>query len=146
MLRYYGGEQVSKGSYWDRRTGEVIHVGPEGGQLPGGADVAYWKMSESIMVVLGPLLGLFYVVFLPLIGFLMLFYHIARFLAQSTRALAYELVGVLSPKFRLSEAYLAQVKRRKKGAAAAAVRPQEKPESRLDALEEEIERRKQQAE
>lgn len=145
MLRYHGGEQVRKGSYWDRKTGEVIHVGPEGSRLPGGADVRYWKMSEAAMVVLGPLLGLLYVVFLPLLGFLMLFYHIARFLAQSTRSLAYGLLGVLSPKFRLSEAYLAQVKRRKKGAAPAA-RPQEKSESRLDALEEEIERRKSQAE
>jgi len=145
MLRYHGGEQVSKGSYWDRRTGEVVHVGPEGSRLPGGADVSYWKMSEPVMVVVGPLLGLLYVVFLPLIGFLMLFYHVARFLAVNTRSLAYELAGALSPRFRLSEAYLAQVKRRKKGVAAE-TKPPEKSESRLDALEEEIERRKRQAE
>ena len=70
-----GGEKVRKGNYWNFSTGERIHL-EKGGILPGDASVTYLKFHPAMFLIVGPLLGLAYVIFLPVIGIAMVIWII----------------------------------------------------------------------
>ncbi len=65
-----GGRKVRKGSYWNVEDGErVVMESP--GILPGDSSTEYLRFHPIFMIVVGPVLGLAYAIFLPLIGILM---------------------------------------------------------------------------
>jgi hypothetical protein len=70
-LAHTGGQTVSAGNYWNFSTGERVHV-RNSETLPGDADTSYYRLPPVAMLLLAPLLGLVYAVFLPLIGIAML--------------------------------------------------------------------------
>jgi hypothetical protein len=67
MFRYTGGQTVGSGTYWDVMTGTRVDFDQEG-TLPGGNRAKYLKASSGAILLLGPIIGLAYVVFLPIIG------------------------------------------------------------------------------
>ena len=71
MMKYRGGDKVTKGEYWNFETGERIHVDAES-ILPGESKVKYIKTHPMVVVLAGPVLGIVYAVFLPLLGITML--------------------------------------------------------------------------
>jgi hypothetical protein len=61
-----GGEEASRGAYWCATSGEFVRVGSGGGVLPGAASDVYVRVFAPFMLFLTPVLGMFFVVFLPL--------------------------------------------------------------------------------
>lgn len=64
--RYRGGSLVSKGTYLSLREGEFVSVPEEGDILPGSSDQTFVRVPLVLVLVLGPILGLLFVVFLPM--------------------------------------------------------------------------------
>jgi len=67
MFSYTGGQTVGSGTYWDMMSGTRVDFEKEG-TLPGGNGAKYLKASSGTILLLGPIVGLAYVVFLPIIG------------------------------------------------------------------------------
>jgi len=71
MKTYRGTETVAPGIYFNVKELR-FHAVDEEGPLPGGAEDLCRRVPTAAMLVVGPLAGLAYAVFLPLIGFVML--------------------------------------------------------------------------
>ena len=67
MFKHTGGQRVESGTYWDVMTGLRVDFDQEG-TLPGGNAATYLKASSSAILLLGPILGLAYVVLMPIMG------------------------------------------------------------------------------
>jgi hypothetical protein len=110
MFTYTGGNRAGAGTYWDVSTGHRIDIAGEG-VLPGENRTRYVKASSIVMLLFGPIIGLAYVVFLPIMG-----------IATVTAMILQKVFGgmlnvgrnIVSFGWRPSEAYLAG-KNRKKG-------------------------------
>jgi len=73
MARYHGSRWVKVGFYWNPSRWELVTIPKGGGVLPGGDDLRYVRVPFPLVMLLGPLMGALYVVFLPFIGFAMVF-------------------------------------------------------------------------
>ena len=78
MFTYTGGETVSGGFYWNRGTWHLENVEGKRGTLPGGAETRYIWVPTLAMLVLAPIMGGLFVVFLPFIGFALMLGALAR--------------------------------------------------------------------
>ncbi len=67
MLTSKGGQRVGKGTYWDLRKGQRVDIAHEG-VLPGDATATYFRISSAAVLLLGPVIGLFYAILMPFIG------------------------------------------------------------------------------
>jgi hypothetical protein len=70
MKRYSGTEKVKPGLYFNVRQLSFKSMDEEG-DLPGTPMDEYLQVPTVAMLVVGPILGLVYVLFLPFIGFAM---------------------------------------------------------------------------
>ena len=71
LKRYQANQRAPKGTYWDVTLGEVVRL-EQDGVLPGGPEASYIKASPFTLMMLGPVGGLLYAIFLPFIGLFML--------------------------------------------------------------------------
>ena len=67
MFKHTGGQKVGSGTYWNIMTGLRVDMDQEG-TLPGGTRSSYLKASSSAVLLAGPILGLAYIVLLPIMG------------------------------------------------------------------------------
>ena len=81
MWKYRGGTTVKKGTYWNLGNGEREVLGSEG-VLPGNSRSTYLKAPAIVMVLMGPVVGFFYVLILPFIGMAMVLTVVARQVAH----------------------------------------------------------------
>jgi hypothetical protein len=72
MKRIRGGTKAEPGFYWNTKDWRIVTVEREPRPLPGGAEEAYVKVPAAGMLLLAPMLGLSFVIFLPFVGFAML--------------------------------------------------------------------------
>lgn len=70
-LAHAGGQVVGAGSYWNFTTGDRVEV-RDSGMLPGDAEAMYFRLPPLAMILVAPVLGLLYALFLPFIGIAML--------------------------------------------------------------------------
>lgn len=70
MLIRKGAQIAEAGTYWNMRTGERVTIESQD-VLPGNFATKYLKASSTAMLLLGPILGLAFAVFLPFIGIAM---------------------------------------------------------------------------
>jgi hypothetical protein len=111
MLSYKTGQKVGKGTYWDLSNGQRIDVEQEA-TLVGGTSSTYYRMPASMMLLAGPVIGLFYVLCLPFIGIA----TIASLATGRVVSSVLSLIGKsLSFGWRPREAYLSGKKKDKKG-------------------------------
>ena len=68
--QHNGGSIVEGGIYWSRRAMEFVPVPASGGTLPGGHEDTYVRTPVLLVLVLGPVMGLAFAIFLPLSGIL----------------------------------------------------------------------------
>jgi hypothetical protein len=61
-----GGEEASRGAYWCATSGEFVRVPSGGAVLPGAPNDVYLRVLAPFMLFLTPVLGMIFVVFLPL--------------------------------------------------------------------------------
>ena len=67
MVIYKGGIYVEKGLYWDPLDGQRVNM-RSGGILPGDGGKVYLRISSVGLLLIAPLFGMMYVMFLPLFG------------------------------------------------------------------------------
>jgi hypothetical protein len=72
MLKHKGGDTVKAGFYWNGREWAATIVPPEGGPLPGTPDTTYIRAPLPALLVVAPVMGAAFAMFLPFIGMAML--------------------------------------------------------------------------
>jgi hypothetical protein len=139
MAKYTGGMQVGGGYYWNARSWEVETVPDEGGTLKGAAEARYVKVPFPALFVIVPLLGALFLMFLPLIGFGLFAYAIAKKVTGGVKRGATDLAATVQPgQFAAGSAYFTgKPGEEKDGKAAEAAKS-----PAIAKLEEEIEARK----
>lgn len=71
MGMYSGGTAVARGVYWNPVDGQEVHIRTHG-VLPGDTSRKYLKMTAAGLLVVAPVFGLVFLLFLPLFGIGML--------------------------------------------------------------------------
>lgn len=72
MFTYKGGDAVTGGFYWNKATWHLENVEGKSGTLPGDSGTRYVWIPTLLMLVLAPVMGGLFVLFLPFIGFALL--------------------------------------------------------------------------
>lgn len=107
MARKVGGTMVKAGFYWNPKEWEIVTIEGPGGILPGMPEDRYFRIPVLAMLLLAPVMGGLFVVFLPLIGFALVLQHLGRLSVAATRRGAATLLATMSPTWRPGEAYFA---------------------------------------
>ena len=133
--KFEGGAAVQSGYYLNAAEWSVHPVSRDGERLPEGK--GEWRRIPTVVAIgLTPVLGLVFLMFLPLIGFVLAAHAAAQPVVRMFRASATDLAATVGPGWRPGEAHLTGKRdesagTEEKGPTAAA--------ERLDALEREIE-------
>lgn len=110
MFTHKGGYKVSKGTYWEVRSGHRVDIADEG-LLPGDVTASYLRAPAGVMLLMGPIIGLLYVIALPFIGIAV----VATQLAGKILEGLYNLIGKsVSFGWRPKNAYLTGKKKKKR--------------------------------
>lgn len=106
MARHFGGAPAVSGYYWNPGNWSITPIPRPGGFLPGGPEDRYLKVPALAALMLMPILGGLFVVFLPVIGFALVAYALARKAAALVRGGAADLAGTITPGWAPGEAHL----------------------------------------
>ncbi len=137
MAKYTGGMQVGSGYYWNASNWEV-EVFAEAGKLKAAAGTRYVKVPFPVLFVIVPTLGALFLMFLPMIGFALVAYAMAKKLAGAFTQGATELAATVQPgQFAAGSAYFTGKPEEKKEGSPEAAKGSE-----LEKLEREIAERK----
>jgi hypothetical protein len=71
MKTYTGGKNAKEGFYFNLKTKEIVSIEKKWA-LPGAITDRYIRIPTLAMLIVGPVLGLIYVIFLPFISFAMI--------------------------------------------------------------------------
>ncbi len=115
MKRYYGGEVVKRGIYLSLNRKDLITIENEGEFLAGESNDSYVKVPPLAMIVVGPFMGLIYVIFLPFISFAVILGLVARRVWLGVRQIGESLLGVATANWRPGVAYFGRGKQSRKG-------------------------------
>jgi len=111
MRKFKGGHKVGKGTYWNLSSGRREDIRGEG-TLPGDESSTYYRVPSILMLLLGPVLGLLYVLTLPFIGIGM----VLMVLLGKINVMVLRVFGrTVSFGWRPVESYLSGKKRKGKG-------------------------------
>ena len=72
MTTYKGGDTVKRGFYASLKRWTIEMIESEVGTLEGETDERYFRVPVPVMLVAAPFMGAAFVIFLPLIGFVMI--------------------------------------------------------------------------
>jgi hypothetical protein len=106
MARFSGGSRVPGGYYWNPRRWSVTPVEKDGEKLPGTSSDRYLRVHWLVALLLAPLLGGLFVVFLPFIGFAMFFHWAFLKVTGSAREGARDLAATVNPGWRPGEVHM----------------------------------------
>ena len=101
------GTMVKGGFYFNRDKLNLITVNGKEGLLPGADGQRYLRVPVMAMLLLAPVLGGLFVMFMPFIGFALVFQHLGRLTVSGARRASRGLLAVVSPTWRPGEAYFA---------------------------------------
>ena len=117
MLTWKGEQQTVAGTYWDISTGERLEM-QDGQILPGSRSKTYIKASGTTVVLLGPVLGLAFAIFLPFIGIALAIYFtgnkVISVARRAFRGRVNEAGKALTFGWRPLQAYLANKRKESK--------------------------------
>jgi hypothetical protein len=136
--KFQGGTAVESGYYLNAAEWSVHPVSRDGERLPAGK--GEWRRIPTVVAIgLTPVLGLVFLMFLPLIGFVLAAHAAVQPVVRMFHASARDLAATVGPGWRPGEAHLTGKRDEhagveEKGPTAAA--------ERLDALEREIEEKR----
>lgn len=133
MTTYTGKQNVEPGIYLNFKKLSIKSV-DEQGPLPGSETDTYYRAPMLLVLAAAPLLGLAFVIFLPLIGFAMVAYVLGDKGLQWAGNATTEAVRVARPGWAPSLAFLSRNKpaKAKKADAHAPDAWQETIEKKLD--------------
>ncbi|MGE5445918.1 MAG: hypothetical protein ACM3SR_15225 [Ignavibacteriales bacterium] len=115
MKRYYGGEVVKRGTYLSLKRKDLVTIEEEGELLLCEGNDSYIKIQPLVMIVVGPLMGLIYVIFLPFLSFAMIFWVVVNKAWLGARRFGEGLLEVAASNRRPNVAYFGWGKQSKKG-------------------------------
>ena len=122
-MAHTGGTKVNYGFYWSMQAWDMAMIPAEGGLLPGGTDVSYARIPTFLFLLMAPMMGALYVVFLPVAGFALVFGHLGQALKTLVVDAFMHLAVAISPSWAPGEAYLAARQRAKAAKAAKPTAP-----------------------
>jgi hypothetical protein len=135
---YESGSAVRSGYYFNPAQWHLEPVASEGGRLPGGR--GHWtRIPTAAALLLVPVLGATFLIFLPLIGFLVTLQAITSPMVKSFHSSATDLAVTMTPGWRPGEAHFTGT--RSENAGVEEKGPTATGDA-LDALAAEIERRR----
>ncbi len=106
MTTYSGNSKVKSGYYFSTNTLGVEVIGEEGGTLPGPASTKYVNVPFPALFVVVPVVGLTFLMALPLIGFGLAGYAIVRRATGHVATGADALAATVAPPHATGAAYL----------------------------------------
>lgn len=112
MKRYMGGETVEPGLYFSARQLSFKSV-DEAGPLPGAPHEVFRRVPVLALMVVGPVLGLAYVIFLPFIGVAMVLYLLGLKTGEAAAGAARGAAHILRPGWEPRLAFFSRSKPRK---------------------------------
>lgn len=65
MKKYHEGEALPTGMYLNRKGWDLVHIEEEGERVPEGEGAVYFGLPILLLMVVGPVVGLAFVLFLP---------------------------------------------------------------------------------
>ncbi len=107
MKHYKAHDTVDEGFYWNPRRLAFKSL-EERGTLPGEADDTYVRVPALLVLPMGLAVSLVYVIFLPLIGFLMLGRILVEKVYDLAASGAHSAGRVLQPAWLPARAYLSR--------------------------------------
>jgi len=119
-MAYTGGTKVNYGFYWSAAAWDMAMIPTEGGLLPGATDRRYLRIPTFLFLLMAPIMGALYVVFLPFAGFALLLGHLGKAVSRLATDAFMHIAVAVSPQWAPGEAYLAARTREK---AAKAEKP-----------------------
>ena len=87
MLTYKGGDPAKNCFYWKKGEWEIVTVEKENGRLPGGPDSEYIRVPGLVLAPAALMLSALFVVFLPFVGFAVIFVLVGVKAAKGVGAL-----------------------------------------------------------
>ena len=75
MTKFTGGEAVKAGFYWNRGKMGAEVIPAAGGTLPGTNETVYNRIPWPVLLVVAPVMGGAFAMFLPFLGLGMLVKH-----------------------------------------------------------------------
>jgi len=114
------GTMVKGGFYFNRDKLDLIAVSGKEGLLPGANGQRYLRVPVLAVLLLAPVLGGLFVMFMPFIGFALVFQHLGRLMLSGVKRAGRGLLFVVTPTWRPGEAYFAGKEGEKKDAKEAA--------------------------
>lgn len=131
------GTLVKGGFYFNRDKMDLIAVSGKEGMLPGADGQRYLRVPVLAVLLLAPLLGGLFVMFMPFIGFALVFQHLGRLMLSGVKRAGRGLLFVVTPSWRPGEAYFAGKEGEKKQAkeSAEAQVEADKPRDSGDSLQ-----------
>ena len=85
MAGYYGGQIVKEGFYLNRSTLEFEPIARWSGILPGDKNTRYSRLPLPAVIVAAPLMGLAYVILLPIVCCFAFIYFFIRWVAHKLK-------------------------------------------------------------
>ena len=114
------GTLVKGGFYFNRDKLDLITVSGKEGPLPGADGQRYLRVPVLAVLLLAPVLGGLFVMFMPFIGFALVFQHLGRLMVSGAKRAGRSLLFVVTPTWRPGEAYFAGKEDEKKQAKGSA--------------------------
>jgi hypothetical protein len=124
------GTMVKGGFYFNRDKLDLIAVSGKEGMLPGADGQRYWRVPVLAVILLAPVLGGLFVMFMPFIGFALVFQHLGRLMVSGAKRAGRGLLFVVTPTWRPGEAYFAGKEGEKKQAKETAAAKDDADKSR----------------
>jgi hypothetical protein len=135
---FESGSAVKSGYYFNASRWALEPVAKDGERLPGGK--GKWMPIPTVAALaLTPILGATFLMFLPLIGFVLAFQAIATPIVHMLRGGAKDLAATMSPGWIPGEAHLTG---KPPESAAAEEKGPIAADGKLDAIEKEIEEKR----
>ena len=111
MATRIGGTAAKNGFYWNLGKWEMTLVPKQGGILPGGSSDKYLKVPVIALLFLAPMMGAAYAMFLPFIGFALLFTFLGQKALAAAGVGAMGVGATMTQDWRPGESYLARGRR-----------------------------------
>ncbi len=132
MKRYAAGTKVEPGYYLSTSHWAFANVGPTVAPLAGEAGEQFVKVPFALALLLAPVAGLLFVMFLPFIGVALAVGVVGKKLGQKLTGGAAQVAAVVQPPMATGAAYLTGEKPAEKPSEKTAEHPE------LDALAKEV--------
>ncbi|BDG07392.1 hypothetical protein [Anaeromyxobacter paludicola] len=105
MTKLSGGSQVKGGYYWHLNNWALEPVKADGQTLPGSASDEYLKVNTAAALVLAPMLGAAFVLFMPFIGIYLAVNAAVQPVVRIFKRQAGELAATVTPGWQPGEAH-----------------------------------------